>query len=211
MLVRGVLIFLGIIFFSRVYGQTEKGGIMLGGSASAYHYKLNISRDFFEDTEVINSGFSLSPLASYFILDKLAVGIVSNYGFGINATKSQGHRSPNNLTTNLALGPNVRYYFPYRRFAVFPEFQYVGWLNLTKQSILNPFLNEYETSRSKNRSGDLQVGIGAAYFLTSNIALEGIFRLNRINSEGYHVGSAGTDIYSFNLGMQLFLNKKVTN
>lgn len=199
------------MFFTSIYSQTEKGTIMFGGSGSAWSSKDEI---ILPDNNFIfrNSGILVHPNASYFFLDDLAIGIATRLGLSYSKIPSN---PPLERTVNFALGPQIRYYFPIQRLAIFPQLQYLIGQEYNRNEILNPITNLYETERTNSTNGNFHMGIGVAYFITKSISVEGLFSYNtyKILNETPPNGQVPfTDprhfSLNFNLGMQLYLNTK---
>lgn len=207
---RIVLIFFGLLAAFSTYGQIQKGGIIVGGNGMAYfdtHERVYVDNFSIVNGKARYFGFNINPNISYFIYDRLSVGIVSSFGVNYDNYVDQFHSTPISSSTSLRLGPNVRYYIPYKRWAVFPELQYVGKIDFHKKIRLNPETNLYAANRYREHQNDFQIGIGGLYFLTSDVALEGVFQFNGIIDP--EPGNLQTHyrIYSFNVGIQFFLTK----
>ncbi len=185
----GLTIALLLCILSTSFGQTEedknyisKGQWLVGG-------KLSLSTG--EDFE--NYTFSVSPMGGYFIGGKIAVGLSVNYAhsniFSVDA-------EPMGSGTSLAAAPFVRYYFSVNKLAPFAEVTYGG--NWQKWE------SSFNGAVSKNPSSFYSGGIGLNYFISRNVALEGVMKYEKtINSD--FEGTLGFDI-----GIQFFPSRKNT-
>jgi len=218
MLTRLLLTFLAILIFSDTYSQTEKGGFLIGGSGSVgYNTVQIISSDINtiqNNVKIRTIGASFYPNGSYFLLNNLAIGIVSGLNLSYSKIISENFLPRSDRFTNLSIGPQFRYFFPYQRFAFFPQVQYLIGMESDRREVLNPMTNLYETRKTNSKNGIFQMGIGAAYFLTRSVAVEGILNYNSYQNlnetlpidqnrfiEPHHYS------FSFNLGLQFYLNK----
>jgi len=217
MLTRPLLTFLALLVCSAAYSQTQKGGYMLGGNGSFGYNSVEVfyvDQNIINDNEQTSIGASLNPNVSYFLWDNLAVGIVSglNITYSKNLYTNYNHRF--NRFTYVSLGPQIRYYFPFQRFAIFPQVQYLLRRESERRDNINPITNLPVTDRTQRKIGNLQLGIGGAYFITHSMAVEGLlnYNVNKVLGETLPIGqySLNTRQYFFNLnvGLQFYFNRK---
>jgi hypothetical protein len=154
-----------------VNAQTEKGDWMVGGGLS------------FNTTEG-NTFFSLQPSAGHFF----AKGFVAGASLGFSTSKFGDERS-----TSWGIGPFARYYFELKQ-PVFKPFVHAGF--------------NVESSRSKvmgikqtNTGRSFLVGLGGAYFINNNVAIDGLMGYNHTKVENYE-GNGG---FLFRIGFQVHL------
>lgn len=180
-----MLLLLASISFA--HAQTEKGGLMVGGTGG-----LN----FLDLSEETGAGtifsFSIAPNVGYFVTDGLAVGAAVGLGFSNN---------DNSNSSNFSFGPFARYYINLGDAALKPfATAGVGF----SRSTFNPDQGDKVT-----RDGtSLQLGIGATYFLTRNVGLEAILGYNNINEKSDLSGFESENKFSnigLNFGFQIFL------
>lgn len=159
------------------FGQQEvfiqKGMWLAGGN-----FSLSTSGEDFKPSYIL-----ASPSAGYFLGNKLATGIGLTYQNNIGSYKS------------FTAGLNVRYYIKRTQFAPFTEFFFGGGKSKTQWDDNGQTVVDYNTTVVGH------VGVGLDYFLTKNVALEGILKYNRYNDlEDQNL--------NFGLGFQIFLGRK---
>jgi len=150
------------MIYTATFSQTEKGGFLLGGNGTIGYNSIEV---FYVDQNIINDykqtsiGVSLNPNISYFMLDNLAVGVVSglNLTYAKNLYANYNHRF--NRFSNVSLGPQIRYYFPIHRFAIFPQVQYLIGRESERRDIINPMTNLPVTNRNQRINGNFQLGL----------------------------------------------------
>lgn len=182
-----VLLFALIVFGSiSVFAQQEetkylsKGQWMLGGTMS-----LSISDDFINPPN-----FSISPGGAYFIGNRWALGADLGYSiFDLNFFDPMTGEQYSNTVSYLSAAPFARYYIGTKKFAPFVEGGYG--------------LNWYYSDGSKtSESQTYKIGAGLNYFVSRNVALEGVVRYAK-TIDSYYDGSFGLD-----LGLQFFFSRK---
>lgn len=211
-------------FTTIIYGQTEKGGIYIGGNSNFGLSSQNASDYSNEDLYIENSinSFQLSIKAGYLIIDNLVVGI----GYSLNSSKEITETEFKNQyvieitenteekKTNSAM-VFVKYYFLKTNFK--PYLTSSFGFGKIKETISNTetdyfFLSDGSIGVSGlsrfNTGGEyptntLTFGAGIAYFLTNylNIELE-------VNYTNMTVKSAENTVFkgaSMSLGLSLFL------
>lgn len=151
--------------------QTEKGDWLVGGS-------MTIS------TPSNNSSFTLQPNGGYFLARGLAVG--ANLALNFSSTGGQ-------KTNSESAGPFARYYFNLRS----PEFKplihaEVNWGNS---------VTKYNDTKSSNTFGNFFLGAGGAFFINSNVAIEGVAGYSHSKLQG----SDASNGFLFRLGFQVHL------
>jgi opacity protein-like surface antigen len=169
------------------FGQEEestsyisKGQWILGG-------KLSLSKT----DDIDNYPFSVSAMGGYFLGKKIAVGLQTGYSrtnyFYTDGSKPGSH-------STLSVAPFVRYYINTNRIAPFAEVM-AGTNWLTDKSNFSG-----TESTHKSSSSFYAVGMGLNYFISRDVALEGILRYN--DNEG-----ESKAYLDFDLGLQFFLSR----
>lgn len=146
--------------------QTEKGGLLLGGNIALNSSKIDRAGP--SDSDIFT--FNIDPRFSYFVIDRLAVGIQIPMNWRKSDTGGVTSESSSYL-----VGPSLRYYLSLsEKITLFPELTYAYGLT----SISNLFFdNNSATLRTTKYDGtlsQLKVGAGINYFLNSNIGIESV-------------------------------------
>ncbi|AQX02190.1 outer membrane beta-barrel protein [Elizabethkingia anophelis] len=166
----------GFSFTSKA--QIQEGNWMVGGNIISSTFGLNTGGGY---------NFNLQPKAAKFIKDNLAVG--GQVTFGFSGTKG----APTTYTYNL--GPLARYYFNHDK------------VNLLKHGRFFIEGNAGIGGTTQTLGGgsttgfNLGVGPGYAYFISHNIAIEGLVKYNG----DFGFGNKGTTSnIGFNVGFQVY-------
>jgi len=194
------------------YGQTEKGTFLLGGSLEFSRTDNTTTFDLLGSKSsgtAKTTSLQVSPNISYFVVNRLAVGIVTPFTY--TRMKMDGTNLPGHT---YAVGPIARYYFLLgSHWAIFPEASYTyGW---TKDSSpLRDVNNNMYVQKYNGNTHELQLGAGGVYFLTKSIGIEGKVYYDSRHTEYDTVKPAApehhsTDNKSFNLsvGLQVYFAK----
>jgi outer membrane protein W len=203
------------------FGQTSKGSFLLGGSMG-FTTNTNTSYGMLYG---INGGpyetkfFSITaqPSVSYFIIDRLAVGLITPYSYSRTKSKNSLDIEMKSTTKTYSVGPTVRYYFPLgSQWAIFPEVSYsYGWTwnKVPDLTLGNPDpVWTYRKWTDKTRS--FQGGVGLVYFLNQSVGVEGkaFYRTqhttydNRLDPNG--TTSSDEPYFNFSLGVQIYFSRK---
>jgi hypothetical protein len=191
-----------------VHAQTAKGSFLLGGSLgfSSNKDKYNYSSSTF-NYESKSTSFSVRPSISYFVIDQLAVGVITPFSY--TKIKSDDLQS---TTTTYSIGPIVRYYFPLGdQWAVFPEVAYsYGW-SWSKSPYYIPTTGDIEELQVNGTTSILQTGVGLVYFLNPSIGIEGKVYYQSWNDSYERGERTGTILTSndqssinFSVGLQVY-------
>ncbi len=141
-----------LISFAPAAAQTGKGNVIVTGN-----FIMNVPTD---ENNPIDFSMALRPAAGYFFADNLMAGL----SVPLSGVTGDGFSS-----STIGLVPFFRYYAAFGDFMVFPE--------------LGVGIIRYGSSRDTPQ-GDLSdsdselagsIGVGAAYFLSDNVAIEGLF------------------------------------
>jgi len=161
-------IFLSIIMFvffcSLAKAQFNTGSKMVGASSSV---DLGFSSQKYEGSADATKYITIdvNPRAAYFIMNRLAVG--GDLGYYLSRSRYDDE-DPSSTNTFL-IGPFVRYYYKSIAFVrPFAEFKIGGGTSANKYFIVG--------TPTKIRHNILYTGagVGAAFFLAENFALEGM-------------------------------------
>lgn len=193
------LLFFLFLFFPIVHAQTQQGSFRVGGNANYSNVKLG------DDNQV--RYLSLYPSLAYFPVTNLSVGLA------INTTFSSGDNSTSTTkSTDYSIGPELRYYFPFGKWALFPEVAYSFGKSISKVKGTNiiggdPILYDNET---KSTYSSFRGGVGLTYFVNPNIGVEGIlFYQNYTHPDvSPYSGPSKSKSINFSVGFQIYLNKK---
>ncbi|AYB29480.1 outer membrane beta-barrel protein [Chryseolinea soli] len=184
--------------------QTSKGTFLLGGSLGFSSGHSTSTYDYLSTpSKQKQSTISLAPNVSYFVIDRLSIGIVTPLSY------TQYKREDIDQKTtyrSYSIGPLIRYYFPLgSHWAIFPEASYsYGWMETMGHYSINGDVFR-QTFRGNARN--LQGGLGLTYFLNPNIGLEGKFRYQSMRDTYNHAGLDHVDnnSFDFTIGVQVYL------
>lgn len=156
--------------------QTQQGNWMVGSSIM--------------DVKFTNGfGINLNPKAAYFIQDRWAVGA----GVGLNIQKVSG---VSETQTNWEIAPFTRYYFT--------DNQVDGGLRngsfFAEGSV--GFGGVNSSSGSTTNGVSLGIGAGYAYFITSNVSVEGLLKFGTITGGGNTNGNGNLNL---GVGFNIYL------
>jgi len=163
------------------YSQTEKGSMLLGGT-------FNLSNSSIGDDNVLNVG--LSPDIGFFVIDKLSVG--GSLGLSLQSTEST-------TQSTFSIVPELRYYFPplTETISLFATGG-VGYITTRTNFDIGSVANETDSGYRTN------LGVGLAFFLTENVALEGIFGHGFLK---FGDDTNGVSNLGLNGGVQVYLSR----
>ncbi len=159
-----------------VNAQTNQGDWLVGGN-------LNLN------TAKKNSTFSINPNAGYFFANNFVAGAqigFENSSFG------------DTKTTAFSIGPFARYYFNLKD-DKFKPFANAGIGFLTEKTKTN--VNSNTSVVVKNTGVNALLGLGGAYFINSNVALEALagYTYNKFEN------TPATNGFAFRVGFQIHL------
>ncbi len=170
----------GILFSSNIIAQTQKGNVIWGTNVS------NLQLDFGENSTQF--GINITPKIGYFISDGFAVGPELNIGY---------QSSDGSDIFNYGLGAFGRYYLV------------PGSVDNVRSS--RYFIEANAGISGVNTGGDntnglgLGFGPGIAYFITPNVALEGLLKYNFTAGFG---NSTTSNRLGLGIGFQIYLPGK---
>lgn len=147
---------------------TDKGHFIVDGSVT---FSINNSR-FEREAGASKSnsfGFGVSPKAGYFVIDRLALGLETFFGYSDREFTNSDGRMNSGSTTGISVGPFARYYLV--------------------NGLFGQASAGFGTNRSKSEgnvtnieSFRYQLGVGYAIFLGPQVSLEPI--LSYYHSKG---------------------------
>jgi hypothetical protein len=175
------------------YAQLEKGNVMVGGSM---RFSRSTTKNSSGTPTAIIKSFSISPDISYFLTDRFAAGLSFPYSFYRTTDKVGNFGS---FSQTYSIGPKVRYYFPFGKWAIFPELNYGLGKQIQRYTTFGNAISKFQSVRA---------GAGIAYFMNSHVAVEGLlfYQFSRNNPGGSINEITGTSVY-FNVGLQVYLNR----
>jgi outer membrane protein W len=193
------------VFSSTTYAQTQKHNIMVGGNASFEkryrYYILPISNS---QHGIVNNTFNLNPTISYFVVDNLALGLSVNFRRYKAMDTDNGEKEGDGHS--YSIGPIVRYYFPFNNWAIFPEAQFL------KVSGVNHSYSLQERFTNSSNGSAYKLGVGASYFVTPNVGMEGLLRYSYEYTSlvnNFYVGSPEAKVkragINLSIGIQFYL------
>ncbi|RYF97079.1 MAG: hypothetical protein EOO02_21245 [Chitinophagaceae bacterium] len=174
----GVLV-LGLLQSTQVNGQIQRGNVLIGSEIT----NLNLGLD-----KGGNFSFRINPKAAWFIRDNVAVG--AYVSAGLATAKGAG------TSVNYGVGALARYYLGAADAPVVRNTRFFaeGTVGIEGD---NPAVGD-------NTNGlGLGIGPGIAYFITPNIALEGLFKYNGI--VGFGTAPTSNNL-NLSLGFQIYLS-----
>jgi hypothetical protein len=199
------LITFTILFFSNTcYGQLEKGNFLIGGTMSIQSAKYKSTG--YAPYELKSRGFDVTPDVAYFITKNLAAGLAVSYGYSVSRQDSKRK----SVSNGISAGPTLRYYFNFKNWAIFPQFNY----SLGRQSYdglsFDPLTSELVAKKIHADLRNLSAGAGATYFISRNIGIEAIvsYQNSKTTFNYMEYGNHTTDAIKLNIGLQIYLNKK---
>jgi len=193
------------VLSSTADAQTQKHNIMVGGNGSyVKKYRQNINPVNNLSYGVTNNTYHLNTALSYFVVDNLAVGLSVNYRSD-NAKNTEGGEKLGDGHFYY-IGPILRYYFLFDKWAIFPEAQILKVSGINHSySLQNKFTNSTDGSGYK-------VGVGTSYFITRNVGLEGLLSYSSENTtlnNDFNMGSPHAKVkksgINFSIGIQFYL------
>lgn len=212
-----ILTFLFAGAFVASQAQTEKGTWMLGGNIG---FSTSSSTSKSNGTTVDGpsyTNFNISPMAGYFIMDRLAVGLDLNYS-SFSSTTKQKNTAGNNVdltdkSSDIIVSPMVRYYYMMNDKAGLFGHLGVGFgsRSSSNQSLVNDAVTTTESPSSS--LFNLTVGPGFVYFLNPSIGLEASVLYSSMSSSYTPTGASdkvtnASSGVSVNIGFGIYLGSK---
>lgn len=182
---------------SSAFAQFQKGRILAGGnvgfSATTYKVKDNNSTSTVSKTTT----FNFSPKAGYFFIDNFAAGAGLN--LSTSSTKYDGTDDKNTYNT-FTITPFARYYLD-------PGIFFQGQFGIGPGS--NKDKNGNTTTTTKFTASEWSLGVGYAYFLNDNVAIEPLvsYGANSRKFKSPDVKDVTSGLF-INIGLQVYLDRK---
>lgn len=149
--------------------QIEQGRFLAGGSVgfSVQNYKAVYNGQTTYDSKT--TAFSLSPRAGYFVTDAIVVG--AGLSLSTSSTKyCECSDTEKYSSASISFSPFARYYLPQRLF---------GQLELGLGSSKRKWIyDDTDNEESKSKFFVWSLGVGYAYFLNNNVAIEPLVSYN---------------------------------
>jgi outer membrane protein len=195
-------------FAHPVFAQLEKGNFLVGGSislnSSTTGYTPPVGGYYPGATKTV--GFSFSPSVSYMVLKNFSIGAIVPFQYAKSSNDSQKSTS-----TNYSLGLAVRYYFPFKQWAIFPEISYAHGNFISNSPALVPSTGQIEQRKITGTTSLFKTGVGITYFVNKNVGIEGVLYIqgsSRNYDEGIgYPGNYSSSALNFDIGMQIYLNR----
>lgn len=188
------LVLLGVVSIHSAQAQVQQGSFRVGGSAGYSRIKF--------DDENRYSQFSMRPAVAYFPVAKLSVGLTTSLTIGDGDYYNSTYNS-----TDFSVGPEVRYYFPFGKWAVFPEIIYSFGKTVSEGTFTDFYPDPgYQTESTYN---SFRGGIGLTYFVNPYVGLEGIlYYQNSVQTipPPFPFRTDGSSL-NFSIGLQIYLNR----
>jgi len=184
-----------IMLFHHGYAQLSRGSFVAG--ATLYP----VVRHWTDGADEVKSyKVTINPGISYFVKDKLAVGLVAPWTYS-------SHKHPDHSVSQetYAVGPAMRYYFPFGHWAVFPMISHTyGWL--TQKAIDT----SHSTSTNKGNLRTFTGGAGITYFITRHVGVEGMlcYEQSKLTWKDRADGSFTDWDITWNIGVQAYIFRK---
>lgn len=170
------LIALFCMLSASLMAQTQKGSVMIGGTAG---FSSSKTGDYTE------TDINLSPMAGFFIMDQLAIG--GGVNFGVSSLKFDGETSS---VTSVGVQPMVRYYFNGSGKA-----RFFGQANFQYASV------KFEEEDAQSGIG-FGAGVGIDFFLNDHVAIEGLLGYNSFKVKD---ADDATGTFGLQIGVAAFI------
>ena len=159
------------------HSQTSKGSFMIGASnlLELRNVVAKQKSDNGSNFEAKTTKFSIEPLAGYFIIDRLAVGVIPGFHY-LNEDMNQSKLR----TTEFSLIPYGRYYLGKNRFKAFAHAG-IGYLHRSLRNEFD-FVDSQDAFKWGGSALVYEGGIGGAYFLNDFVSLDLFLRYRRYNA-----------------------------
>jgi hypothetical protein len=192
------IIFLLLLTGSRLFAQTEAGSIFVAGSTNMNATFIN--RTYAYNGQTLNTikitSYNLHSTIGYFPVNNFAVGL--SFSWASTKTDQMGIYIK---TTDLVVGPSVRYYFGHNKFKPFVTGDFGVTWSRVKQPADDALSNE------KIYSGySYGLGLGASYFINEYFSIE-----TSIGYVGSNTKNVDDSYYTYNNnGLSLNIGFAVT-
>ena len=101
----------------------------------------------------------------------------------------------------------VRSYFPVGSWAFFPDLSYYyGW-QIVNGPTFSPTTGTVSDTKTTSKLGMFKAGVGANYFLTKNIGLEGVLSYQDYTNKNSQTYNMNASSIIFRVGLQIYFSK----
>ena len=171
--------------------QTEKGNLIIGGSADISESIQNTSSNF---------NFSIAPSFGAFVINNLGIGGVYSLSVGSSRVLNSNESHTTTTTFNTQVGPFVKFYFGKKQMKPFVT----GNAGYTVFTQIRSVSTSTSSSLTNYDGFVMGASAGIAYFLNPHLSLQSALY---INTSGYQT-QIPTTRFGFSLGLYAFLDKK---
>ena len=195
-----VIVTITLIIANQALGQVEKGKFLIGSKSGFNAYIKNSKEENTIDGNTTESDgpktthFRVTPYAGYFIVDGFVAGLSLDLGFyhskSEHVLEDGTTATLNSNNTNLLTGPFIRYYLDMEKVKPFAQVE-AGWgsdklvYDRIDYDYSDPFNPKYviEESELKFSRSKWGIGAGAAFFVTTNVAVDVVVGYKSITSK----------------------------
>lgn len=205
-MVRTLIALVILVQMTESFGQTEKGGYMVGGN-------LNIKKT---TSELYNNPYTtiaINPGINYFLFPNLAAGLSIPYSL---LHSDQEGEKINDI--EIAFSPVIRYYIPIKKIAILFDVSYSLGRTSYHTPTIDGFTGDFVYRKIKLNTKQISFGAGITYFLNHDIGLEGLLKYvsrKSINiddpKDQYIYPSRSLKDLIFEVGFQIYLARKDKN
>lgn len=202
---KNFLIVMFIIMHCVVFGQLQKGNLLIGGSAGFYNSNgkgANSPTQYSSKSTTLD----LNPRIGFFLSNHSVVGLEPGYSFAKDSYGNSGVAPTKGERSSFSIKPFYRYYFPLGEKAAFYLHGRAG-IAFSKVRQDYYYLNEttgeviYEKQKSDVVTNDVSISPGIAFFVIPQLSIE-----TMISSLGYQYakqkpetgGKATSQVFNFN-------------
>jgi outer membrane protein len=154
---------------SGAFAQFKQGGILLNGGLGFRSTTNKLESGGTTTTLGKQTDFTFNPRVGYFFMDHLAAGLTFDVTTSMSKADGSSNKSGYSITT---VGPFVRYYLDQGLF-----FQgEIGFGGRTDKSVTGN-----TTTTTKYSAMKWDIGVGYAYFLGDNVAIEPLVYYGMLN------------------------------
>jgi outer membrane protein len=183
-----ILLMVAMLFATNfAFAQLSKGNLLVTGAFSVGSTSQENTINSKTTDGPSTSNFSIIPNVSYFINDRLSVGVELGYSSLsaelVDVRSSSTTVTTKDVTSGLGLSPFVRYYFPLgQKFYFYGQGGFgitSGKINNTTTTVTTFFGTQTTEVKSESDLSAFNVGFrpGITYFFTDRFALDASFGL----------------------------------
>ncbi len=199
------------------YSQLNKGDRMIPINGSGE--RIDYAKGYYNGMNR-HFGLQLNTGMAWFVARNFAIGPAIRLAYTSNKVVTPGSADPdlNNYTASdytasgptIGLGPMLRYYVPFGKSALFIHGAVLG--AFTFENFKDR--RRHESTETKFREVNAQIGLGYTYFISSNFGIEVLPAYEYLNRQFKNGRSDFRDLqenkrWSFNIGFQWYLNKSI--